>query len=143
MAAIKFPMTIKQLKKSLDSDKLRRYGVHIKMLEDQTESHGTIIVKWSHSDFVFIKMVITATRERVTGDIHDTLVFDLEKVLDITVSGMKGNTDGNIENLDINEIKAPVNDMLKVWNNLHVTLHRLTHRINPHATNRTYLAIKL
>lgn len=145
MATLKLPMTVNRLKRSLDSDKIRKYGAHVNMLRDNTDDNGTIEFSWQHADFIFIKMVIAATRERVTGDVHDTLVFDLLDVLEVTVSGIKRGGDAGIKDLHVDDIKAPVNAMLEVWNNLNVRLHSITTR-SPNNTNpssRTYLAIAL
>ena len=143
MATVKLPMTIKRLKQSLDSDKLRKYGVHANMICDHTDTEGTIEVKWEHKDFIFMKMVIAATRERITGDVHDTLVFDLQKVLGVTVSGMGGTKDANIVGLQVSDIKEQLQSMLEVWNNIHLRLHSITNRSpnNNPSKKRAYLAI--
>lgn len=143
MASIKLPLTIRRLKKSLSEDNLRRFGVHLKMLDDKTDQNGTIIIKWHYSDFIFLSMTIAATKTCTVEDVLATTVFELDEVVDITVSGNKGDSNANIEGLQVDDIKKELLVMFDVWNNLHVRLHNIINK-GPYNTNqggRRYIAI--
>ena len=143
MASIKLPLTTRRLKKSLSEDNLRRFGVHLKMLEDKIDQDGTIIIKWHYSDFIFLSMTITATKTCAVEGVDDTTVFDLDEVVNITVSGNKGGSDASIAGLQVADIKTELGAMFEIWNNLHVRLHGIIHKgpYNTEQSKRCYIAV--
>lgn len=117
--AIKTPKTVAAIQRSLSVESMRKYGLWEYFITDKINEDGLIELRWEHDYFIFIKMVITATSELATGDLHDTVVYDLKEILEVTVSGNKGAKSPTIKGLTVESIKPMLIERFSAWSTLY------------------------
>lgn len=123
MKPSKKPMTITHLQDSLSKKNMLKHKVWRQFITDHTAKNGTVELRWDHADFTFMKMIIAATSERTTGDLNDTILYELTEVLDIEMSGMGiGSRLINIEGLTVEHIKPMLIDRFEAWNTFYARL---------------------
>ena len=116
-------LTITSLQTSLSKNNMLKHKIWRQFITDNTAKNGTVELRWDHADFTFMKMIISATSERVTGDLSDTIMYELTEVLDIEMSGMGiGSRPISIEGLTIEHIKPMLIDRFEAWNTFYARL---------------------